>query len=173
MEEKKLTKQDILNYNEKVSAWKPSECHRDYWIHYFNPKTLLEEKEASREFIGKWCIFGKASVLDKVWKKLYKIALEDDVMSMKIRSGKQNYHQLAISGLIDNWKEEEKKDKKRVICIYVRDYRNKESVFNVRDLIRSIGVKTIIKFKTDQATVDGIYSGDEKEFLYTDRKENA
>ena len=174
-ERKQLTLEDIEKHNEIVSEWIPSQTTNRDWISWFNPEITIKNKDKNLPFVGKWCVFGNANVLDRVWKKLRTIVENNsEIMSAKIRTSSLDVRHMLRTGNFD-FKDQEENNKnnnsKRVICVYVEDYRDEEIVFKVRDLIRSIGVNTIIKFKTDEATKSGIYSGDEREFLYVDKKE--
>ena len=174
MGEEKLTPEKIREYNEKVKKNKPSQNVNNHWVHAFSP---WHEEGLDTSYVGKWCIFGSPKQLDKYWPKLINlIQKHEEIKSMKVRTSALNWHEFFMSGFdvdgkdaIKKVEEEAKVSKKpRVICVYVKDYRDKDLLKKVRDLIRSIGVKSKIKFKTDQATKDRIYTGDEREFLHVD-----
>lgn len=141
-------------HNELIKSRKPSEWNDDYWIYCLNRKYYLSDKAT----LGKWCIYGKHSVLDKVWKKLIPIVENNDIINCaKIRTGSVSLLEV-LKG---------KNNKTSVICVYTYDFNNKEDVFKVRDLLRSIGIRTIIKYKTEQASIDEIKGSEE--FLYIDK----
>ena len=174
-----LTLEYIKKHNDIVSEWVPSQVTKRAWVSWFNPEKTIKNKNKSLPFSGKWCIFGNAFVLDRVWKKLKKVVESNpEIMSAKIRTSSVDMRKMMMEGNFDVKAQEDRNktdNSKRVICVYVEDYRDKDNVYKVRDLIRELGVKSIIKFKTDEATIKGIYTGDEREFLYVDklRKNNA
>lgn len=174
----KITKEKIIDYNLKISQIVPSAHVDNHWVKLISPWY----KKIVGTFIGKWCIFAPAKKLDRLWPKLAELINKNpEIFSIKIRTSKIDWHTFFASGqdiesTLDSINKAQEKEIKsndhRVICIYVKDYRNKKAIIKVRDLIREAGVLSEIKFKTNSATKKGIYSGDEKEFLYTDSLKN-
>ena len=162
MKEDKLTIEKVKKFNESMSKTKPSDYKDHFWINYFNSEKLLNRTEIKKELIGKWCIFANDNVTNNLWKKLYKIVDNDSVLSIKARSGMPSFESLI--GRKDRYS-------KKVICVYVENYKDTTNVFKVRDLLRDLGIKSILRFKTDQATKEKNYKGGFDEFLYIDKIE--
>lgn len=147
----------IKAYNDKIKKIKPSEYKESPWL-YCLSKNYKKPDNSKETKTGKWCIFGKESVVEKYWKKIIPIVENSDLInSAKIRSG-----QITFYNMLNGY------DNKKVICIYNNDYDDTDTIFKIRDLIRKeVGVKTIIKYKRDIDTINQV-SG-EKEFIFIDK----
>ena len=62
------------------------------------------------------------------------------------------------------------KSKDHVICVYTYDFRDKDNVGETLKGLREIGITGTLYYKTDQATVSGVYS---KEGPFTKKKQRA
>lgn len=169
----KLTPEKILEYNEKIKNLTPSEIKSDAWLHVFNPNY----KKTKGTFSGKWCIIASVEEIDLIWPKVISLVEKSKyARAAKVRTGYIQFSPFMFSTLGEGKTPEdllnlkENPDPERVICIYVSDYRNKEKVFGLEKEIRKLCFKKKLVFKTDTATKKGIYSGDEKEFLYISEK---
>lgn len=47
--------------------------------------------------------------------------------------------------------------KPHVICVYTYNYEDREDVMRVRDVLRKMGFNRKIPYKTDEATIAGMY----------------
>lgn len=163
--------------NKLIKEIVPSTYQNKPWIYVYNIENL--SKKINENLIGKWIIFGKLSSLDTIWNKVIKLVVENSTfVCAKIRTSYEDPRNFFFTNphldVSDFLNRPQNKNKSGIICLYIENYQNEEIVFKARDLIRSIGVKSIIKFKTYEATRLGIYSNDEKEFLYIDKyKKNS
>lgn len=153
-------KQKIKEYNNWAKKIIPSEYKEKPWLAVLNPKY----KKTKGTYAGKWCIIASTKKIDKIWKKIFSLVSDGHANSAKVRSGFANPTICFKTNEVVFTNQRPT----RVICVYVSDYRKKDAVFKLRDKIRELGVKEDLKFKTDATTRKGIYSGDEREFLYTD-----
>ena len=103
-----------------------------------SPQTLDEISKANNVMTGKWMVFVESSKVDMLWGKIvYLVCMERQKGCVKVST----------------YQEEEG----HVICVYVDDYTNKEEVKELRQALRSLGVKWRIGFKTDAYTHLNIY----------------
>ena len=136
----KLTKKELVMLDEalKVDLTKPSICYALYWIDAESP---IVYPNTSRT--GKWLLWVDKPNIDEVWNKI-KIATEKGLfIASKVSTAKPNPHA--------------KNPNKHVICIYTYDYEDKEDVDRVRNELREMGFISKIPYKTDKATLAGIY----------------
>ncbi|WP_175151326.1 putative phosphothreonine lyase domain-containg protein [Paraburkholderia ultramafica] len=93
---------------------------------------------------GKWCIFAPSSDVDQAWAKI-KGAVEGDKLlfakvSTALRSMGRDGH---------------------VICVYTRDWTDKQDLLRVREVLRSLGFVEELGYKRDIDTFNRIYGSDE------------
>lgn len=93
---------------------------------------------------GKWCIFAPSSDVDLAWAKI-KGAVECDKLlfakvSTALRSIGRDGH---------------------VICVYTRDWTDKQDLLRVREVLRSLGFVEELGYKRDIDTLNRIYGPDE------------
>ncbi|KAF9535209.1 translation initiation factor eIF 4e-like domain-containing protein [Crepidotus variabilis] len=87
---------------------------------------------------GKWLVFEEESKIDMLWGKVvYQVLVQMGKGSAKVSTQKDG--------------------ERHVICVYAQDYTNKEEVKALRKMLRSVGVKWKIGFKTDAYTHLNIY----------------
>lgn len=144
---------------EMLKNLKPSEYISEPWIQ-------VRDRYCPTEFSGKWCIIGEKNHIDSTWIKVIDLFIDKKIKCAKVRSA---YNPNILAYEIGIYHSEAHTEMKTsVICIYVEDHRDKEEIFKIRDYLRSAGIKDDLKLKSDKATAQGIYSGDEKEFLIVD-----
>lgn len=88
---------------------------------------------------GKWLIFTDIKYLDSVWAKIKKATEEGKLgEESKVSTAKQNPKAGNKS--------------KKVICVYTYDHTDKEDVMRIREVLRTLGIRHKIPYKTDFAT---------------------
>ena len=90
---------------------------------------------------GKWMVFRPESQIDEVWLKIAKSINSSNLVSVAKVS-------TALS-----------KDEDYVICVYTRNYFDKEEVMKIREKLHDLGIEGKIYYKPDIYTYLGIYSG--------------
>ncbi len=93
---------------------------------------------------GKWCIFVPPSDVDLAWSKV-KGAVEADRLlfakvSTVLRSKGRDGH---------------------VICVYTRDWTDRQELLHIREVLRSLGFVKELGYKRDIDTLTKIYGADE------------
>lgn len=93
---------------------------------------------------GKWCIFAASSDVDRAWVKI-KGAVEGDKLlfakvSTALRSTGRDGH---------------------VICVYTRDWMDRQDLLRVREVLRSLGFVDELGYKRDVDTQNRIYGSGE------------
>jgi len=111
-----------------------------------NESLIDEIAEKMGLLSGKWLIFIQTEYADELWNKIRKLTNKDKIWSAKIST---LVHPLASRG-------------EHVVCVYTKNYLDKQDVMKVRENLREIGVKRRLSYKPDIYTVLGIYS-DNKE----------
>ena len=116
------------------------------WLYAINNKYITESIDPEK--IGKWMVFLSGAHINEAWDKIKKAVASGELWHTKVSTNnpaKVNSH---------------------VIIIYTKDYTDLNDVIRVLDYIESSDVKSpdrIIKYKTNQQTFAGIYSGDPKQ----------
>lgn len=123
----------------------PSTCLQSehYWLYAVNNKYTADEVDPNK--VGKWMLFIARAHVDSVWDKIKKAIREGDLWHSKVSTVDAS-----------------SKSKTHAIMIYTRDYTNIPDVISVLDFLESSGIKALnstIRYKTDQQTYAGIYSG--------------
>ena len=119
----------------------PSEVTEAYWLY---AKRKIGKYPSHTEKGGKWLIFVETKNIDGVWGKI-KLATENGLLGeeSKVATAKENTNAAESN--------------KKVICVYTYDYTDKEDVMRIREALRNIGIKNKIPYKTDKATIKGLY----------------
>lgn len=138
-----------FNYkNEKIKDGnnsKPTESHASRWLHSkIHESGCHEEGNRCNTYVGKWLIFVSPENIDNIWEKVKETT---DKRLLGIGSKVSTKRQTEDYG-----------EKQFVICIYTKDYRNKEDVKNVLQELRKIGIDGRLYYKSDSMTSAGIYS---------------
>lgn len=130
----------------------PTDISQDvtHWLYAVNNK----HENPNYEKIGKWMLFLSRETVNPVWDKI-KMAIRDGhlwhskVSTTTTESGRTNH----------------------AIMIYTKDYTDKDDVINVLNFLESSSIKpphVTIRYKTDQQTRAGVYSGGaQKPWIYS------
>lgn len=126
----------------------PTEIHQsdEAWLYAINNK--YPDECIDPEKIGKWMLFLSGDHINPVWDKIKLAVTNGELWHTKVSTNNS------------------KKNQTYAIMIYTKDYTDLDDVIHVLDYIESTGWKSrnrIIKYKTDQQTYAGIYSGDTKQ----------
>jgi len=126
------------------------------------PRKEISHKEAMRLLkegklkskVGKWLVFCAPSEVNNIWDKI-------KVATIKGKLGGSSKVSTAMPSPL-------KKGKDHVICVYTKDYDDKEDVMRVRRELSKLGITKKIPYKTDESTMSGKYSfkGDKKISMY-------
>lgn len=123
-----------------------------YWLHAENNK--YDNVTVRCEKIGKWMLFLTKDQVNTVWDKIKQAIANGDLWSSKVST----------------YSPQKPRDT-HAIMIYTKDYTDKSDVINVLDFLESSGItdpQKIIRYKTDQQTQAGIYSGGkQKPWIYS------
>ncbi len=119
----------------------PSKITTEYWIY----------AEGSREgcyqdgqtYVGKWLVFVPHDSVDEVWER--------------IRQATQK-GRLGIAAKVSTSRPSGYKSPDHVICVYTYDFRDKANVGEVLMRLREIGITGKLYYKSDQATLGGVYT---------------
>lgn len=131
----------------------PTEVNQQdmYWLYASNNK--YDDEALDCEKIGKWMLFPTKDQVNATWDKIKEAIMNGDLWESKVsttssKSGYQNH----------------------AIMIYTKDHTDLNDVINVLDFLESSGIKPshqTIRYKTDQQTRDGVYSGGgQKPWIY-------
>ena len=121
----------------------PSKVKNKYWLDSEAPDGNWTENS------GKWLLFIPRARVDKIWKVIDEETKAGQLgIASKVATVKQN--PLAKSNSI------------HVICVYTYDCEDIDDVKRVRQRLRTLGFKSKIPYKTDNATQEGQYTGSGK-----------
>lgn len=113
------------------------------WLYARNNKYAYADETINPEKIGKWMLFLPRDRVNAVWDKIKMAIVSGELWHSKvstIHSSKPSY----------------------AIMIYTKDFTDINDVIHVLNYLESSGIKPphfTIKYKTDQQTRAGIYSG--------------
>jgi hypothetical protein len=99
--------------------------------------------EDGQTYVGKWLVFVPHESVDEVWEW--------------IRSATEK-GQLGIAAKVSTSRPSGYKSTAHVICVYTHDFRDKDNVIQTLKALREIGIAGKLYYKTDQATLSGIYA---------------
>jgi hypothetical protein len=120
----------------------PSKCTSSYWIFVFAPhfsqnltaihRRIIEKKMKLKEDklrTGKWLIFVDRKNVDEIWSKI-KRATEEGILGIeaKVSTAKPKPKKLRYQ------------ENKHVICVYTREWTDKNDVMRVREELRESSV---------------------------------
>lgn len=112
-------------------------------------ETLIDEiAEKMGLLSGKWLIFIQREYADELWNRIEELANEDKIWGAK------------ISTLMHPWASRGK----HVVCVYTKNYLDKQDVMRAREILKEIGVESRLSYKPDIYTLLGIYSDNKKSF---------
>ncbi len=133
-----------MNILEKFKLKKlPSETYDCYWLTCINPSY---ENDYPKNSIngGKWLIFRSKEKIDNVW---FLIRLGTALGFLG--------HKSKVSTLKPN---PNSSSKSFVICVYTHDSNNKKDVMKIRKELNNLGIKEVIRYKTNKSTLEGKYA---------------
>jgi hypothetical protein len=120
---------------------KPSVEKNDYWIYEHRRKGVYP---AHTEYGGKWLLFVNKDEVDVLWEVI------KDLTGNGMLGGESKVSTAKVNpNAVD--------PDKKVICVYTYDYRDKDDVMRIRQVLRSVGIINKIPYKTDQATLNNEY----------------
>jgi hypothetical protein len=126
---------------------KPSTCVDGYWMYVVSSK--IDRNKINTEFCGKWLLFFDESVVDEHWARIAKA----------VKSGKLGISAKVVTAM-GHFVNSGYDPKNRVVCVYTLDFRDREDVMKVRGGLRRLGYDQLLRYKTDQATREGLYDDD-------------
>jgi len=135
---RRLLVEEVLVTN--VSGLLPSQVTDDNWIYADSP--AVSEADLSRT--GKWLVFVPARQVDRWWA-LIRLATEQGRLGISAKAATARHNDLATSR------------RTKLICVYTRDWQDQSDVRRVLRQLRGIGVTSRLSYKTNEATVSGVY----------------
>lgn len=112
-------------------------------------ETLIDEiAEKMGVLSGKWLVFIQREYADELWDKIERLASDGKIWSAKIST---SIHPWSSRG-------------KHVVCVYTKNYLDKQDVMRVRKILKEIGVEARLSYKPDIYTLLGIYSDNRQTF---------
>src|SRR3972149_10781392 len=122
----------------------PTEDIENFWVFATGIGNGVEGYE------GKWLIFVSRDNVDGVWHKI-KDATEKGLLG--IRSKVSTIRQSSAYGENSGGKE-----RGHVICVYSKDFRDKDNVKDILNELRNIGITGRLYYKPNNMTYAGIYA---------------
>jgi hypothetical protein len=118
----------------------PSEVTDDYWVYADGP--AAHGADASRT--GKWLVFVPARQIDRWWEQI-RLATEQGRLGISAKAATARVSDLATSPTM------------KLTCVYTRDWQDQDDVKRVLRQLRNLGVSWRLSYKTDAATLSGVY----------------
>ena len=118
----------------------PSRVTDDYWVYAYGPA----KHEADGCRTGKWLVFVPAGQIDRWWQ-LIRLATEQGHLGISAKAATARHNELATS------------QRTKLICVYTRDWQDQDDVRRVLRQLRDRGVTWRLSYKTDEATLSGVY----------------
>ncbi len=124
---------------------KPTKAEASHWLYSKHTSEGCHEiNNPYKTYVGKWLIFESPDKIDDTWNKV------KDATDKKL---------LGISSKVSTKRQtKEYKGSQYVICVYTKDFRDKEDIKQVLQELRKIGILNKLYYKTDSTTIEGIYS---------------
>lgn len=118
----------------------PTEVTDQWWIHAYDAERPQPAGPAS----GKWLVFVPVRYVDRYWQ-IVKQAVQDGTLgpAAKVATGRPNPDEIDPT--------------RRPIVVYTADWRDEDDVRRVLRGLRSLGIGWRLTFKTDEATMTGVY----------------
>lgn len=113
----------------------PTKIHDKPWV-----SVNLSLKISGGKYVGKWLVFVPVKVLDETW-----VTIRNATLSGKLGFAAKSATMRPSLRAVDS--------NVKVICVYTRDYRDKEDVLRVRKSLRDLGFVKVLSYKTDEATL--------------------
>ena len=115
----------------------------EVWIYAFAPESDYPE-DAQRS--GKWLVFADATRIDAVWQIVRGAVLAGKLgASAKVSTKPGSKNREGIP--------------EHAICVYTYDSDDETDVWRIRQVLRDVGITWKLYYKTDEATLQGHYSG--------------
>ncbi len=122
----------------------PSETYDGYWLSCKTHPYLDNEYPKDTINGGKWLIFRSKEKIDKLWAKIRLSTILGFLGNrVKVSTAKPNPNSSS---------------KSFVICVYTYDSNDKKDVKRIRKELKNLGIKEIIKYKTNKSTLEGKYA---------------
>jgi hypothetical protein len=118
----------------------PSQITDDYWFYAHGPAVC--DADACRT--GKWLVFVPARQVDRWWERV-RLATEHGQLGTSAKAATARRNDLAAS------------QRTKLICVYTRDWQDQDDVRRVLRQLRVLGVTSRLSYKTDEATMSGVY----------------
>jgi hypothetical protein len=119
----------------------PSRNTTDYWIY---AEGIGEGSyQDGQTYVGKWLIFLPRESVDEVWERIRQAT----------ETGR-----LGIAAKVSTSCPSGYKSPDHVICVYTHDFRDRANVGEVLKRLREIGITGKLYYKSDQATLKGVYT---------------
>lgn len=90
---------------------------------------------------GKWMIFPSPSYVDAIWNRIHK-AVEEGQLGNYVKVMGPNHKGLYV------------------ICVYTYDYEDIDDVMRIREVLRVLGIRQLLSYKSDQDTEELHYGRD-------------
>ncbi|MGA5266234.1 putative phosphothreonine lyase domain-containg protein [Streptomyces lydicamycinicus] len=119
----------------------PSQVLDEHWIWAFTPTGY---ESVPTKWFGKWLLFPPLSLLDSSWGTI-RTAIEDGQLDYGAKVGTLGH---TMEGTDPT---------RRPICVYTRDWRNTAEVHRTLTVLRDLGFKESLSYKTDEDTRRGRY----------------
>lgn len=137
---------NVIDYSDMIellykSSNIPSKNRANYWM-----GVMYENGFCSSKFTGKWCVFKDAKDVDDCWFKITQLCEIGKIVCAKVST---------------NLARENSGKDKHVICVYTKDYRDKDDLENIRTMLRDIGITEDLGYKRDEDTRNNVYGEDE------------
>jgi len=111
-----------------------------YWVYADSPNVDAEATGRT----GKWLVFVSTGQIDHWWERI-KRATEEGNLGISAKAATARANSLATSS------------KTKLICVYTRDWQDQDDVGRVLRHLRELNVSWRLSYKTDDATISGIY----------------
>jgi hypothetical protein len=119
----------------------PSKIATEYWIYADGLGGGCYQD--GQTYVGKWLIFVRRGSVDEVWGRIRQAT----------EAGK-----LGIAAKVSTSRPSGYKPRDHVICVYTYDFRDKANIREVLKRLREIGIRGKLYYKSDQATLSGVYT---------------
>ncbi len=114
-----------------------------------NQKGLVEVAKMFKIIVGKWMVHVPSEKVDEVWGLIATAIFNEDfgsaVLTAKV-SPKNDENGVEDPNM-------------HVICVYTSDFTNMQEVVKAENVLRSLGIRIVLKYKPDLYTYLGIYRG--------------
>ena len=131
----------ITESDQSTKRERPSWATEEYFI-YAHRKTGVYPKHTDRG--GKWLIFVPTDSVDEVWERIRLAVLQGQLGdSAKVSTANPNPNAADKS--------------KHVICVYTYDSDDVADLRRIRAVLRGLGIRHRIPYKTDSSTERGEY----------------